>query len=242
MLTAHRAAGRHAATCEPRRRGSASSCYPHPVRLTRQQVPSTGLLRVAVLTTFSRLRLVGQLPDFLRLHSDIHLDITYSDRHVDIVRDRIDVAIRIGRLKNTGRRARLLNLNTRRLLAAPEYPKSSQPVEKPEDPSRHRFSHFSHLKGGDVWVLEPDGIEHSVPLDPWLRSEDTLVLHDSAKARPVIAIPADFVAATGLQDGSLAPLAKCRVPDTGSYAFHAGSSPPPKTRAFVDLRVDGANS
>ncbi len=189
----------------------------------------TGLLRVAAPNTFSRLHLIGTLPNFLRRHPGIRLDITYSDDYVDVVQDRIDVAIRIGRLEDTSLRARFLAPNTRRLLAAPNYLAGAPPLQTPEDLSRHRLLHFSRLKGGDVWLLEKDGTELRVPVEPWLRSDDAFVLHDAALEGLGITLLADFVAADSVRNGLLIPvLADWSVPETGIYALYSGSAQPLK--------------
>ncbi|MEL6243648.1 MAG: substrate binding domain-containing protein, partial [Pseudomonadota bacterium] len=199
----------------------------------------TGLLRVAAPTTFSRLHLTGTLPKFLAEHPEIRLDIAYSDTYVDVVEERIDVAIRIGRLADTSLRARYLAPNTRRLVAAPSYLAEAPPLRTPEDLSRHRLLHFSHLKGGDAWSLERDGTEHRVPVAPWLRSNDAFVLYEAALAGQGVALLADFVAADGLRGGKLVPvLPEWPVPETGIYALYAGATLPPKARVFIDFLVD----
>ncbi len=198
----------------------------------------TGLLRIAAPTTFARLHLTDTLPEFLSRYPDIRLDVVYSDTYVDVVEERIDVAIRIGRLADTSLRARLLAPNIRRLVAAPAYLNDAPPLRTPEDLSRHRLLHFSHLQGGDAWVLEGEGGEYRVPIAPWLRSNDALVLHEAAMSGAGIALLADFISAEGLRDGRLVPvLTDWPVPETGIHALYAGAAVPPKTRAFIDFLV-----
>ncbi|MEM8753415.1 MAG: LysR family transcriptional regulator [Pseudomonadota bacterium] len=199
----------------------------------------TGLLRVAAPTTFSRMHLTGALPKFLAEHPDIRLDIAYSDAYIDVVEERIDVAIRIGRLADTSLRARFLAPNVRRLVAAPSYLADAPPLRTPDDLSDHRLLHFSHLKGGDAWLLECDGAERRVPVAPWLRSDDAFVLYEAAIAGLGVALLADFISADGVRSGELTPvLTEWRVPETGVYALYAGAAIPPKTRAFIDFLVD----
>ena len=199
----------------------------------------TGLLRVAAPTTFSRLHLTGRLPKFLTRHPEIRLDIAHSDAYVDVVEERIDIAIRIGRLADTSLRARFLAPNNRRLVASPSYLEQAPPLRTPEDLSRHRLLHFAHLQGGEAWLLERDGTEYRVPVAPWLRSDDAFVLYEAATAGLGIALLADFISADGLQRGKLVPvLTDWQVPETGIYALYAGSAVPPKTRAFIDFLVE----
>lgn len=198
-----------------------------------------GLLRVAAPTAFSRLHLTARLPEFLLRHPDIRLDIAYSDAYVDVVEERIDVAIRIGRLADTSLRARLLAPNPRRLVAAPHYLRAAPPLRTPEDLSRHRLLHFARLRGGDVWLLEREGVQRRVPVAPSLRADDALVLYEAALAGLGIALLADFITAQALGSGRLVPvLSEWQVPESGIYAVYAGAAVPPKTRAFIDFLVE----
>ena len=199
----------------------------------------TGLLRVSAPTTFARLHLTEALPNFLSLNPDVRLDISYSDAYVDVVEERIDVAIRIGRLTDSSLRARLLAPNVRRLVASPQYLASAAPLSSPDDLAGHQLLHFSRLKDGDAWILERDRHEHRVTVTPWLRSDDAFVLYEAALAGFGVALLADFIAADALRDGRLTPvLPGWTVPETGIYAVYAGATAPPKTRAFIDFLVN----
>ena len=199
----------------------------------------TGLLRVAAPSTFSRLHLTNTLPAFLARHPELRLDITYSDAYVDVVEERIDVAIRIGRLADTSLRARFLAPNIRRLVAAPSYLAQAPPLQALEDLAHHRLLHFARLQGGDAWPLQRDGTEFRVPIAPWLRSDDAFVLYEAALAGLGIALLADFISIDALRDGRLVPvLTDWQIPATGIYALYAGSTVPPKTRAFIEFLAE----
>lgn len=199
----------------------------------------TGLLRVAAPGTFSRLHLTDALPAFLARHPELRLDITYSDAYVDVVEERVDVAIRIGRLADTSLRARFLAPNIRRLVAAPSYLEQAPPLRTLEDLSHHRLLHFAFLQGGDAWLLERDGMESRVPIAPWLRSDDAFVLYEAALAGLGVALLADFISIDALRDGRLVPvLTDWQIPETGIYALYAGSAVPPKTRTFIEFLVE----
>eukprot|EP00752_Nemacystus_decipiens_P000697 g697.t1 len=118
----------------------------------------SGLLRVAAPATFARLHLTPLLPVFMARYPDIRLDTLYSDSYVDLVEERIDVAVRIGRLEDASLRARLLTPNVRRLVASPDYLRRAPPLRTPADLERHRLLHFAPLRGGAVWELHgPEG-------------------------------------------------------------------------------------
>jgi DNA-binding transcriptional LysR family regulator len=201
---------------------------------------AVGLLRVSVPSTFARLHLTPALPEFLEQYPDIRLDITYTDQYINVVEQRIDVAVRIGQLTDSTLRARRLAPNIRRLVASPHYLAQAASLKMPEDLLKHRALHFSFLGGGDAWILERDGKEQTFPITPYLRANDALALFEAALAGQGIALLADFITGPALDDGRLLPvLTEWTVPETGIYAVYASSSfMPSKTRVFIDFLVE----
>ena len=58
----------------------------------------SGKLRVSAAVTFARIHLMPHLPEFLRQHPDLEIDVVLDDRNVDLIQEGIDVALRMGRL------------------------------------------------------------------------------------------------------------------------------------------------
>ncbi len=81
----------------------------------------SGLLRVTVPTTFSRLYLASRLPRFLECYPDITLELLVTDDVVDLIHEGFDVAIRIGELGDSSLVARKLSSDRRIICAAPSY-------------------------------------------------------------------------------------------------------------------------
>lgn len=80
-----------------------------------------GLLRVSAPTSFGRLHIAPHLKQFLDAYPRITLDLDLSDGFVDLMADRIDVAVRITPTVGGGVSARRLATNRRILCAAPAY-------------------------------------------------------------------------------------------------------------------------
>jgi len=80
-----------------------------------------GALRVEVQGTLARRLLFPQLPDFLQRYPDIELDFSEGDRYVDLVRDGIDCAIRVGELRDSDLMARRLTHLAETTAASPAY-------------------------------------------------------------------------------------------------------------------------
>jgi DNA-binding transcriptional LysR family regulator len=61
-----------------------------------RDVPPRGLLRIEVHGTLGRHLLFPHLPEFLQHYPDIELDVSEGDRYVDLLREGVDAAIRVG--------------------------------------------------------------------------------------------------------------------------------------------------
>ncbi len=97
----------------------------------------TGELRVSASMTFGNLNIVPLLPEFMTTYPrlDVYLDL--SDSLVDLVDDGIDIAVRLGKLPDTGLVAtRLTNLDFV-IVASPEYLQQHGTPEKPVDIKSH---------------------------------------------------------------------------------------------------------
>jgi len=66
--------------------------------LTHSRLNVSGLVRIAVASTFGRLHVLPLIPDLLSLNSGLQVDLILSDFVRDMVEDRIDLAIRVGRV------------------------------------------------------------------------------------------------------------------------------------------------
>jgi len=107
-----------------------------------------GLLRVDVPVAFGRYLLLPALPEFTRRYPAIDLDIRLNDRIVDLVAERVDVAVRVGGLQQSGlvaRRIAQINIVT---CAAPTYLTDRGEPQTPDDLHGHRLLGLSSAAGG----------------------------------------------------------------------------------------------
>lgn len=115
-----------------------------------------GLLRVDVPVAFGRYLLLPALPDFARRYPAIDLDIRLNDRVVDLVAERVDVALRVGPLQQSGlvaRRVARINIVT---AAAPAYLADHGEPETPDDLRGHRLLALTPAAGGTPeWQYPP---------------------------------------------------------------------------------------
>jgi LysR family transcriptional regulator for bpeEF and oprC len=107
-----------------------------------------GLLRVDVPVAFGRYLLLPALPDFTRRYPAIDLDIRLNDRIVDLVAERVDVAVRVAGLQQAGlvaRRVAQMNVVT---CASPTYLADHGEPQTPDDLRQHRLLGLTPAAGG----------------------------------------------------------------------------------------------
>ena len=113
-----------------------------------------GLLRVDVPVAFGRYLLLPALPEFTRRYPAIDLDIRLNDRIVDLVAERVDVAVRVGGLQQSGlvaRRVAQVNIVT---CAAPTYLADHGEPQTPDDLREHRLLALTPPGGGSPeWIF-----------------------------------------------------------------------------------------
>ncbi|MAZ35006.1 MAG: LysR family transcriptional regulator [Thalassospira sp.] len=87
----------------------------------REDGPLSGPIRVTATNDFGRRHLRRHLDDFQRLYPDIHVGLVLSDNSIDLIDQRIDIALRYGPLVDSNLRARLILRGYRHVCASPRY-------------------------------------------------------------------------------------------------------------------------
>jgi len=121
-----------------------------------QHDPATlsGKLRVDMPVSMACDYILARLPDFLQHYPGIELELSSSDRRVDVVREGFDCVVRVGTLENSGLIARPLGKLTLINCASPDYLTRFGTPNSPEDLASHAMVHYSQQIG-----VQPTGFE-----------------------------------------------------------------------------------
>ncbi|WP_426103674.1 LysR family transcriptional regulator [Massilia sp. TSP1-1-2] len=193
-----------------------------------------GLLRVAASVSFGRLHLMPALADFLARYPGIRLDLRLSDRVIDMAVHGIDVAVRIGALRDSALVARTLAPSRMWLCASPAYLEQFGTPARPEDLADHACL---VLEGTNPWrFMEGDKVL-SVRVGGRLQSDNGEANRDAAIAGLGIALQATWAMYQQIKSGQLVrvlagfPLAGESVV---SAQYLNRNFLPPKTQVFID--------
>lgn len=112
-----------------------------------------GALRVTAPVSFAELHLMSAVSAFSRRFPEVTVNLDLTDRFVDLVEERVDVAIRIGSLSDSSLVARKLGGTSMLVCASPDYLADRDAPTHPEQLAEHACVVDSNYPGGTRWTL-----------------------------------------------------------------------------------------
>lgn len=198
-----------------------------------------GRLRVTAPMSFGTMHLGSIIASFALRHPKLELALDLDDRMVDLAGNGYDVAIRIGRLKDSGLVARKLCLSRRIVCCSPAYAREYGLPRSIADLASHACVDYANVHARRLWEFEP-GKRGRQPSAVVMRSRVVInngeAMRDAAIAGLGLVILPLFIAAAPLRDGRLIPAlpTETPVPDTIYAVYPPTRHIAGKVRAFVD--------
>lgn len=170
----------------------------------RHQRPA-GRLRVNAASPFMLHVVVPMVADFREQFPDIELELHSSDNIIDLIEQRTDVALRIGRLKDSTLHARPLGSYRLRVLASPAYLQTHGRPRKVADLARHSLIGFTQPESLNHWPLR-QGQSNSFEITPGIKASSGETVRQLALAGQGLACLADFMTQEDRSSGALVPI------------------------------------
>jgi len=199
-----------------------------------------GQLKVNVPVTFGLLHLAPLWPAFMTMHPKVALDITLSDRLVDLVDEGYDLTVRIARLQTSSLVSRLLTSTRMILCASPEYLQRHGIPAHPSEIAQHSVIAYTLLSMGEQWEFEGPQGPVSVKVLPRMRTNSGDTCCAAAVQHQGIVLQPSFLVGAHLASGALVEvLPKYRSIELGVYAVYPTRKHlAPKVRALIDFLVN----
>lgn len=190
--------------------------------------PLRGTVRVSVSIAFGQQCLMQPLQEFLRLHPDVHVEVCLAERVIDLVEERIDIAIRVTADVGLNLYARRLGNLRSVLCAAPSYLSHHGTPATVEALASHNCLTHSHF-GRSTWRFTHEGTEASVAVRGNLTVNDSTALLQVALHGGGLTVQPVF-AVSGLlaSDRLRALLTDWQPPELGVYAVYQSRRNPPR--------------
>jgi DNA-binding transcriptional LysR family regulator len=195
-----------------------------------------GRLRIAAPLSFGPTHFASVLADLAHRHPELHVHASYTDRHVDLIGEGFDCAIRIGRLNDSNLVARKIGPIHSKYVATPAY------IEKhgfPETPDE-LLTHQALMQGTETWPVLIDGKHVEIRPQGRFKADNGVALAAAALEGIGVAIlPVDLIQGH-LDSGALVEvMPRYPAPVFGIYVVRPpGQHPSRKVRVLTELLIE----
>jgi DNA-binding transcriptional LysR family regulator len=206
-------------------------------RSAQEMAMPRGLLKISAPLSFGIQQLGPMLVDFARAYPDVGLEVSFTERMVNLVDDGFDAAVRIGMLADSSLVARKLATIRNVTVASPEYLATHGVPRTPEALQKHDLILDLNFADPYVWSFGSGAKRMGVRVTGRLRFANPYICLAAARAGFGIARAPAFAAAEDLRNGRVTSLLTKYEPDPATiyavypHARHLAS----KVRVFVDF-------
>nr|WP_320142721.1 LysR family transcriptional regulator [uncultured Cohaesibacter sp.] len=200
----------------------------------------SGLVRISAPVSFGEIYVGDMVRRFVGLHPQMNVDLRLSDAYVDLARDGIDLAFRIGTPSVSSLKMRKLGDMSSTLVASPDYIKKHGEPSAPQDLLDHICMVDSNRRDPTRWVFVKEGEHADVVLKRRFVVNSAKVARDWAVAGDAIAYCPRFIVADDLSEGRLVPLLRSYQGLSAplSAVYLDGTVLPRKVRALIDFALE----
>jgi len=200
------------------------------------QTSLRGVIRISAPTGFGSVRLAPSLATFSSKHPDVEIDLQLSDRRASIIEEGLDLAIRIGPMRDSSLKVRQLGPMPLIVCASPAYLKKAGTPSHPTELATHDCILDGNITDPTIWRFNMDGEEVSVHVHGRLRANAPAASAQLAAAGVAIARCPAYTVTEALEAGVLIELfAKNRVsPYVVAALFPQNRRLTTRVRALID--------
>ena len=200
-----------------------------------------GLLRVSAPTYFGSTTLAPHLKEFRARYPEIKLDLDLSDRLVDLVKERFDIAVRISAMHDSSLVATRLAPCPTALVASPAYLRRHGTPKAPADLASHEGLGYSILRTPNEWRFRaPKGRWVTITVHSTIRCNNDFALKQFALDGLGIVFFPRFFVENELKGGKLVQLLEeFPGPELAINAvYETRRHLLPKLRSFLDFLIE----
>lgn len=198
-----------------------------------------GQLRISTSMSFGVAHLAAAVSDYLARYPEVSVDLQVVDRSVNLIDERIDLAIRIAGELDPHLVARRIAPCLSVVCAAPAYLEHRGTPQQPSDLTGHNCLSYSNFGKGE-WRFRKDGQEVCVPVGGNLSANEATVLTSAALAGAGIALQPAYLAGQLIREGRLvAVLPEWSPPELTIWGVYLSRRHVPAAlRAMLDFLVE----
>ncbi|KGD96004.1 LysR family transcriptional regulator [Achromobacter sp. RTa] len=179
--------------------------------MARRRTELHGTLRISTPMSFGLRHLSPLIAEFLLDHPALQLQVILNDRHVDLVGESFDMALRIGAMPDSTLIARRLGELRMVACGSPSYLRERGLPQSPADLKRHDCLLYGR-EARNGWPFVVDGEQQTFEVRGPLLSNNGEIVRDAAIAGAGIALLPRFIVGEALRGGKLVSVLESQVP------------------------------
>lgn len=207
--------------------------------VTEQQTVPKGKLRLTVGMDFGLLYIAPAVAELMASYPELSIDVAFEDRLVDLVSEGFDLAIRVGRLKDSSLIAKKLADSRQIVCGSPAYFAEHGEPSTPEDVAAHRCLIYTYQVDGPAWRFPVDGDVRTVRVTGSFAANNGRALVEAAVHGVGLIQTPEFLCCHELRSGALRQVLtgyESLLPIWAVYPHNRHLSA--KVRVFVDFLAE----
>ncbi len=202
----------------------------------RGQEKPSGTLRLTATSDYGTPVVAPALAQFMRLHPQLQVDLVLTDHVSDLIAERFDLAIRMGRLRDSDLRSARLGAFRQLMVASPAYLTRHAEPRTLSDLAAHDWVALTLLSSPLRWTFHaPDGSRRTVRMRAVAQANNVAAAHALVLHGAGVSVLPDYLVTDDVREGRLVVLlAQYTLPECGIHAVYPGRQAPAKVRAFID--------
>ena len=196
-----------------------------------------GNLLISVPRDFGLLYISPNLPKFIELHPNLHVEIEFEDKRVDLVAEGYDLALRIGYMQDSSLVARKISSSPMHFVASPSYLESRGTPLTPDDLEYHQGLLYKSSLNQVHWQSTKANQIQRYKIQSKVVSNNGMALLEMTKAGLGISNSPDFFVKDALASGELVEiLSEYKQKPLDIYVVYPNRRHlPAKVRAFIEF-------
>ncbi|MGO4566914.1 LysR family transcriptional regulator [Rhizobium sp. 2YAF20] len=207
------------------------------LRIGQNRISPAGLVRLATPPALGRMYIIPRLPAFIQRHPNVSIDLSVSERRVDLVREGIDIALRVGALADSSLVARRIGDLHMVVAATPAYLEQHGIPLSPADLRSHNLIVGQTQGATQAWKFK--GLEGPILLEPegTIRSNDAEDQRAAVLAGLGIGYAGRAMFAADIRAGAIVPILESYAPAPSPIhvVSASGRQLPERFRVVIDF-------
>ena len=196
-----------------------------------------GNLLISVPRDFGLLYISPNLPKFIELHPNLHVEIEFEDKRVDLVAEGYDLALRIGYMQDSSLVARKISSSPMHFVASPSYLEARGIPLTPDDLEYHQGLLYKSSLNQVHWQSTKTNQIQRYKIQSKVVSNNGMALLEMTKAGLGISNSPSFFVKDALASGELVEiLSEYKQKPLDIYVVYPNRRHlPAKVRAFIEF-------